>query len=229
MGKFYPTEQVSELEAEQAAKVLESSQSVREKILADAGIDTATLKGKIAVLAENIKRRIKPGANAELVSASIKDAVVKLAVETKTKDGAMTMSIALTFGCFVFSSLAISIFSMALGPVAGLTLASVTVGPLVEEMAKREAARLEISGTFFVVFNIVEYSINVIPNIAKAPIKVLTRIPPVLMHLVTTIIHNKSRIEADGNGMDETKVALTKGILVHAAWNSLGGITRIMS
>jgi len=109
---------------------------------------------------------------------------------------------------------------MFLGPIAGSMLTTVVVAPFVEEFGKFTSIKKNKSGIYYVVFNIIEFSKLVTKGASP-----LSRIPALVIHLITTIVQKKgidkaSEEKDSAKRSEKEKKAYLKGVMIHGIFNA---------
>lgn len=103
-----------------------------------------------------------------------------------------------------------------------MSIAGIFVAPIVEETAKVISIKMGATGTYFVLFNIGEFCVwmkNYMDmGISIGPVQIISRLIPMIMHGVTTMIH----YNADKEG--KTGSGFVLGTLLHMCWNFLASL-----
>lgn len=139
-------------------------------------------------------------------------------------------AIVLSAAVIVLNTSTLALFMLLLGPIAGTVSAITIFCPLIEEYAKNISIRENYKKEFFVIFNLMEFSLYMsrfyiagvrgVANFIKLSI---IRLIPVGMHAATTMIQdnimkNKELQEIYGDNIKW--VALFAGWFIHFVYNS---------
>lgn len=134
--------------------------------------------------------------------------------------------ISVAVAVFINTMMMMLFVSMA-GPVVGMMMTAVLIGPVTEEIGRFINVRRRDGGRFNIIFNITEYFMYVfqaatlgIPIAAMAVLRIL----PVIMHTLWTVITRKNA-QADAN------VPPMKSLAAHALFNAMpliGSITTVV-
>ena len=148
----------------------------------------------------------------------------------------LSKGIVLFLTCFACNTLIIKVLNYFLTPVPAAIIASVVVGPLIEENAKQIAIKGDFAQEFLVVFNAGEFGHYAI-NMKKAGFNLkgilMGRLPAVGLHITTMAIqkladnpkiHKALGIDKEEDAEKRKRLSFIGhliGLLVHATFNAL--------
>lgn len=115
----------------------------------------------------------------------------------------------------ILSTVAATLCMLILGPGIGTVVYSILCAPIIEEWGKNLAIEKKVTGTYVLMFNVVEFSMFVFSGVSP-----VLRMLPLIMHYVTTIMQ-KYIIEKKVSvfGSDPKHTALVTGTVLHMVWN----------
>jgi hypothetical protein len=162
--------------------------------------------------------------NKQEISRSVTDTLKDIFQEVGLDQ--LGASLALMTMIFIIAILVEIILIIIIGPVGASILGAVVVAPIVEELAKTISIEGGYSGTFFWVFNAMEFSLYVTQMVGAGvalPVAMGIRAIPVVMHLATTVA--QKRIIDSSAGENDKASALAQahktGVIIHGIWNFL--------
>lgn len=205
-----------------------------EKKLIDAGFDVEKIKkdAKSAASKNNLKNG-KSSNFCQSVNKFINDFAQKkylTTVKEKIDEQPLPVKIIVSLGLLavtIYMSIFLQqlIFLITRNATVANAIYSVLIAPIVEETGKMISVKHDLTGPYFILFNIYEFLSYVIPGIMAGvdPIAmIIIRIPSILVHLVNTVIHVESKKKNDvESGMKIT-------IAIHMIWNALGSLPRLV-
>jgi len=119
---------------------------------------------------------------------------------------------------------AISLF----GPMIGSMVGTIVVAPLVEEFMKRIAVQMKIPYKYTGIFAGFEFILYISRFLAMGmtmPVIFAFRIPPVIMHFVTTFIQKKMHERGEGDPKSSSSQAgYLMAVVFHSVYNDLAVI-----
>lgn len=198
-------------------KSYENSLKQLKSKLIRSGINTLKIE---QIIKKNITQaisKIKQTDNIKEASSIISKSLVSTTKQIKTTLGQdIVKSLLLLFIVFIFSTFFSILFNLFFGVELGLILSIILVAPFVEEYSKLISIKQNITKTYFVVFNIVEFTGYILRFIGLTPLVplVIARILAVLMHALTTYIQYK--FQKDNN---DPKTGYGIGVIIHMFWN----------
>lgn len=204
-----------------------------EKKLIDNGVDVEKIKKDAKSAAE--KSKIKNGKSSNFQSSlnqfinDFKHKKYLTDVKEKIDDQPLPVKVILSIGIlaivvFINSFFASLILSITSNPSISLAITAVFVAPLVEETGKMISVKQNLTGPYFVIFNMAEFLLYVLPTVGTSQFvgAVISRIPPIFMHLFNTLIHVEAKKRNDPEG------GLKAAVAIHTIWNTLASIPLLM-
>jgi hypothetical protein len=152
--------------------------------------------------------------------AAVQESSIEVAFN-KIGKSLVLLSIILIINTFLHNFLAVVCMIIGLPPSLGYAMGSIFVAPLTEETAKMISIQGGFTGTFFVVFNVAEFSMYMV-RLLGAGMDIVTatvaRLLAVGLHATTTLIQ---KYYYDKYPKDENKkyTGYKLGILIHGLWN----------
>lgn len=175
------------------------------------------------IISKNTKQlisQIKSNNNPKEITPLVFKSLVNTSKEVKetiSLPTAIFKSIVLVLTLLLINTFFVNFLILLTGdPGIGLFLASVFIAPIVEEYSKYISIKGDYTKTFFVIFNIFEFTLYVsrfFGIISLGPL-LLMRFLAVLLHLITTYVQYKFNKEEENS-----KTGLAAGIMIHTFWN----------
>lgn len=207
--------------AKKLIKAEEDAQKRREAYLKKYNVDV-----------EAFKRDLKAGKD---IKVSMMDMFKEMASDLKntTPSETIKLLIAMAILFMIHTTLFQALVPIA-GPIGAMAIVVITIPWFTEEMFKRVGVAKRQSAQTFIGFNTLEFAnymmMYATTNVPMA-IQLISRIFPVLMHLVNTLLHEKGymldkyrkdyKLNSDNPDLYKNKASVVAGTL-HAIWN-LGG------
>lgn len=134
-----------------------------------------------------------------------------------------------TFAGLFFVSMGLSLKAAT---ILGMCFTAICIAPITEETGKYFSVKYDYAGTYFVIFNIAEFT-----QYVKAGVDPMLRLIAVAFHGVLTVIHVISRKEGDrkaeetGKPSESDKTAISGGVIaaiLHFFWNLTASLPNIL-
>lgn len=135
---------------------------------------------------------------------------------------------------YLINSIFCTIFTMFFGITVGSILTAVIVAPICEELGKLTSVKEKMSGTYYLVFNVFEFSSylsRIVLGGGKLTQAVLIRVPALLLHFVNHKIIEAGYKKDKENGLEDSELgnfATFITICIHGAFNALALGTEIV-
>ena len=204
--------------------------------LKEEGVDVSKVKNIAQKHAINTRHDLKtknPKTISKAVTKNFKKAIKEVQLSLPEAIGRSIMVLIFVLAINTYASIIISILCYVIfGQVTIIPtlLVSIFVAPIVEEYSKYFSIKNNFTGSYFVIFNIVEFTSYILrmlhSGMGLIPAMIMRSLP-LMMHGITTYIQYHMRKNAKDNKEDPeeaSKLGLIIGIIIHFFWN-LGAIT----